>query len=347
MTPTNTHWQTPKVTSQPYVARGFQLGVNQLVRAIAPTLGPLPRTVVIEPIDRYKRPEVLDDGATIARRLTMLSDRNQDVGAMYLRETLCKVEELAGDGTATTAILFQSIYNEGLRYITSGGSSMILRRYLEQGAKFICTALDSMTVPLDGKQRLIGLANAVCHDPPLANAIGEIFDVIGEYNRLDIHAGNGRTIEQKYVEGNYWEGGIIHRSLAADLSGKIIKSDAFILITDMNIQEPFQIIPLLELAAQHAIKHVFLIVSDMSEKVISLLATPATRKHIHVAVIKSYALTGAVSRDEMQDLALLTGGRALLEKAGYSLRSVQLQDLGHARRAWADKDFFRYCGRER
>jgi chaperonin GroEL (HSP60 family) len=114
-------WQTPGVRCGPRLQRGFRRGVDQLVDAISPTLGPRPRLVVNQSMLQNKGPEFLDDGAVIARRIIMLPARLEDVGAMYLRQMLWNVRETVGDGTATAAVLFRSIYDQGLRYLAAGG----------------------------------------------------------------------------------------------------------------------------------------------------------------------------------------------------------------------------------
>ena len=122
------------------------------------TLGPFPRIVVNEDLIKKDEPELLDNGAIIARRILMLPERSEDVGAMYLRQMLWKMHELNGDGTATAAVLFQAIYNQGVHYITAGGNAMSLRRHLEQVAKLITDELSRMTLHLQGKEQLAGLA---------------------------------------------------------------------------------------------------------------------------------------------------------------------------------------------
>src|SRR5512143_3602777 len=123
---------TPGVVFQPAAYRGMQKGINQIVEAIRPTLGPRPRVVAVERMPNDKAPELLDDGGTIARRIIQISDRDADVGAMYVRHLLWQLHEKVGDGTATAAVLFQSIFNQGVHYITSGGNAMQLRRHLEK-----------------------------------------------------------------------------------------------------------------------------------------------------------------------------------------------------------------------
>src|SRR5260221_2916792 len=185
---------TPGVKYRPAVQRGFQRGVAQLVRAIGPTLGPRPRHVAHETMFVGRKPEFLDDGATIARRIVMLPDRVEDAGAMLLREMLWKVKETAGDGTATAAVLFSSIYNQGLTFIAAVGSAMLLRRHLETAAQAALGELERQTQPLEGRAQLRDFAAGLCRDDELAGAIAEAFDLLGAEGRPDIPPGRGRRL---------------------------------------------------------------------------------------------------------------------------------------------------------
>ncbi len=142
--------QMPHVVFQPQAYEGMQRGINQIVEAIRPTLGPRPRLVAIERFPRSRSPELLDDGGVIARRIIDLPGQDENTGAMFIRGTLWRLHEEVGDGTATAAVLFQSIYNQGLHYITAGGNAMPLRRYLEKGMAEILEQLSNMTIPVEG-----------------------------------------------------------------------------------------------------------------------------------------------------------------------------------------------------
>ena len=344
MTQPSKKWQSPGVVFQPRVARGLQRGINQLVNAISPTLGPVPRMVVNEKVTKKDRPELLDDGAIIARRIIMLPDRSEDVGAMYLRQMLWKVHELAGDGTATAAVLFQAIYNQGIHYIAAGGNAMTLRQHLDQAAQLICHELSGMTSHLQGKEELAGLAETICYDPPLAKMLGEIFDTIGEYGRLEIRPGRRQELEREYIEGMYWKGGLLSRAMANDPSGKALLENVPLLITDLEVREAQELVPLLDMTIHTGIRALLLVATSISERALSVLLMPANRERVQVVVVKAPALTASVRHEELEDLAILTGGRLLLEKAGDKLETVQLKDLGRVRRAWADKDYFGIVG---
>ena len=175
----------PEIVFQPQTYRRFQEGTNLIINAIRPTLGPLPRTVAIEQTGfRHKPPELLDDGATIARRIIQIKNRSKDVGAMFVRHMLWSLYETAGDGTATAAILFQSLFNQGVRYVIDGDNPMRLRHHLETLTPLLLNNIQTQTTHLSGKNNLAALAETICYDPPLSKSLGEIFDVIGDDGRL-------------------------------------------------------------------------------------------------------------------------------------------------------------------
>jgi len=201
------NFQRPGVVYQPATYRGLKSGIDTLVSAIRPTLGPLPRLVGVEAAaNRGSQPEILDSGGTIARRIIQIQGRNADVGAMFLRQMLWKLQERAGDGTATAAVIFEAVFTRGVRYIAAGGNAMRLRVYLEEGLRLILQELDGLTIRIDAdrvaakrRDRLTGLAESVGCDSELAGYLGEIFDIIGAYGRLEVRAGSGRQFKREYV----------------------------------------------------------------------------------------------------------------------------------------------------
>jgi len=328
----------PGVKAGPVVQRGFHRGVNQLVNAIAPTLGPRPRTVVNQPMMQGKMPEFLDNGAVIARRVVMLADRIEDVGAMYLREMLGQVYETAGDGTATAALLFRSIYDQGLRYMAAGGSAMTLRRHLEEASELLLAELECKTLPLEGKAQLAAFAKSICDDGDLAEVLAEAFDMLGVEGRLETRKGRSRQLVLEFFDGVYWEGGLFSREAKINAGGKIKVVEPAILMTDLEVKEPQELVPLLDLAFEAGIKSLVLLVTKISDKTLALLNMPANRKRLEVLVVKTPL--GTEMREELEDMARLVGGRPLLSQVGDRLERVRLENLGHARRGWADKEFF-------
>jgi len=319
-------------------------GIQQIVNVIRPTLGPLPRTVVND-LGLGRNPEILDSGGTIARRIIQVLDKDQDMGAMFIRHMLWKQQERCGDGTVTAAVLFEVIFREGLRYIASGGNAMILRPYYEEGLRIITDCIKSQVTFLEGKDTLSKLAQSICYDDHLAKMMGEIFDIIGAYGRLDVRNGHGREDEREYIEGMYWEGSFFSRQMANDANQFIAKiEDPAVLISNLDVENPDDLIPVLVFAQDAGFKSMLLVVRSLSEKAMSLLLAKPNREKIHVVAVKTPGVGLDTQLAAVEDLAILTGGKPLLEQTGDLLKSFKPEYFGKARKAWADKDHFGISG---
>jgi chaperonin GroEL len=337
--------QTPGVVFQPRTYQGMLGGIDKLVALIQPTLGPVHRTVVIEKESKVGKPELLDDGAVIARRIIQLPNRDEDMGAMYLRQLLWRLHETAGDGTATAALIFHTIYKEGLKYIANGGNAMLLREILEKATPFILSQLESMTFTLEGKGQLARLAETICYDPELARMLGEIFDIIGEFGRLEIRSGQGRSMQREYVEGMYWHGPIFSREMIPDpLAGRVQLEDAAILMSDLEITDPKIMLQILDTAVAANIKSLLLVARTISAQDLALLLLKPNQEKIRVIAAKTPGLSTDDHREGLEDLAKLTGGRPFLQAAGDNLLNIQASYFGFARRAWADHEYFGISG---
>ncbi len=342
-------WQKPHVVFQPEVHRGMSRGIDQIVSAVRPTLGPLPRIVLYDRTigGTGRIPELLDDGGTIARRIIQIPGRNADVGAMLVRQVLWTLREEVGDGTATAAVLFQAVYREGVHYLASGGSAMRLRTYLERALPGIIDDLSSMALRVEGKEQLAQLATAISLDPEMGKLLGEIFDIIGEYGRLEIRKGRTRSYEREYVEGMYWEGGLLSRAQITDQARQRTElQNAAVLMTDLDIEDPRELVPAITACVQQGIEDLAIIARKMSDMVVGMLVMNRERGKIkiHAVGIKTPGISTTDQRAALMDMAVLTGGRPLFRAAGDTLRDVKARDLGRARRIWADKSNFGIIG---
>lgn len=338
--------QTQRVVFQPTAYQAFQRGINQMVEVVRPTLGPFPRIVAIERMPREKMPELLDDGGVIARRILQLPDRDEDMGAMFVRHLLWRMHEKVGDGTATAAVMFQSIYNQGMRYIVAGGNAMRLRHYLQAGLRVILDELAGLAFRVEGKEEIAQVAESICYDPPLAKMLGEIFDIIGEYGRLEIRSGRSRELEREYVEGMYWEAGVLSRRMVTDPTRlRTEMENAAILISDVEVEDPRQLIPVIEMAMRAEIHSLLIIAGKLSDNAINLLlAASRDPAKFQAVAVKAPGVAMGDRAAALEDLAILTGGRPFASAAGYTLRQVKLQDLGRVRRVWADHAHFGIIG---
>ena len=347
--PTSTFKQAariPSVTFQPRAYQGIQRGINLLADVVRPTLGPLPRVVAVEPVaPGDKRPELLDNGGVIARRFLQLRDRDADVGAMFLRHVLWRQHERVGDGTATTAVLFQSIFNQGITYIHAGGDAMRLRRHLEHGLNVILDEHHALARPLHGREQIVQIAQALCHDDALAEMLAEIFDMVSEHGAIEVRSGRSQVLERQYVIGTYFKGKPLSEWMLAEQPNRRVDlEEATVLVSDLDIDDPAELIPLLRLVDDEAISNLMIVARDVSEKAMAtLLAAGRAPRPCRIIAVK--APDAAVGQAAMlDDLAMLTGARLLLRVAGDSLRKLKPQDLGHARRAWSDEEFFGIIG---
>ena len=336
----------PSLVFQPNTHIQFKVGADQIIDAIRPTLGPLPRIVAIEHIGgRAKPAELLDDGAIIARRIIQLPKRGEDMGAMFVRHMLWKMYDKVGDGTATAAIIFQSLFNQGVRYVQEGGNAMLLRGQLEALIAILTTRIESQSIYLTGKENLAALANTVCHDRDLAAMFGEIFDTIGEHGRLELRSAAGHKLERTYTEGIYWDGGLLSRTMLTGLkNSRISFENAAILVTDLEIIGARQLLPVLDSALVAGFTHLVIVAKTISTAAIGMLQLEENRARIHAVVVKTPGSDIFAQRDAIEDLAILTGARPILGIAGGTLESVTSQHLGNARRAWADPEMFGIVG---
>jgi chaperonin GroEL len=337
--------KTKRVVFQPATYQGIQQGINQMVNVIRPTLGPQPRIVAIEhEVGKRKMPELLDSGGLIARRIIEIKGRDADVGAMFIRQMLWRLHEKIGDGTATAAVMFQTIFDEGLQYIASGGSAPRVRHYLEKGLRVIDNELAGMVQPVAGKEKLAQIAQTVCYDPSLAKMMGEIFDIIGEHGRLELRTGRGRELEREYVEGIYFEQGIMSREMISDQTRlRTELENPAILLTDLIINEPHELVRPLHLAVKEGFRSMLIITPKLSEKVMGFLHANNKTDKIQVIGVGIPGL-GGDRPDNLKDISILTGGRSFLQVTRDILQNVKLEDLGQARRVWADRHNFGLVG---
>jgi chaperonin GroEL len=330
----------PGVRFQPGVHRDLQNGINQIVSAVIPTLGPRAGWVVSQQVHPHDSPEILDDGGLIARRIVQLPHRAVDVGAMMARQLLWRMREVDGDGSATAAVLLHAVFNQGLRYLAAGGNAVRLRAFLEEGVQLIEAQLDAMAFPLDGKEELSQMAESTCHDPEIAAMMGEIFDIIGVYGRLEIRSGQARGLDREYFEGMYWSNGVHSSHLLLDDNGQRTNLETpHILVSDLSISDPEPLARLVANAKQAGAKSMLLVCKTLSDKAIAVLLSANKKlQDFKVTAVRSPGAT------DLQDLAFLTGGQLIVSAAGYTLDAVRAEDLGRARRAWANKSQFGIVG---
>ena len=337
----------PNLVFQPAVHQMMLNGINTVVDAIRITLGPKARTVAITHLlDKEKTPEILSSGGIIAKRIIELSENTENIGGMLARELICKQHDLVGDGSATAAVLFQSIYKDGVRYLSSGGSLTLLRYHIEQALPKMLHALDKMTFHVMGRKKLASVAETICHDPPLAKNLGEIFDIIGAFGQFEIRSHHSRDLRCEYLDGSYWNSGLFSREMIKNPAKlQTVFENAAFLIGDVMIDDPRHIIPILEETMEAKIRRVIIVVSELSEDVIAgLLLANQKLKELQVIAVKLPGVNEAERIEVIEDLAILTGGTPLLQSAGDTIKNFTVKKFGLTRRGWASLQSFGLIG---
>lgn len=321
-----------RVVFQPELNRGLKRGISQVARAVKPAIGPIHRQVVV---DRpYQAPpECLDRAGVIARRITGLPDRTEDAGAMLLRGLLWKVYQRVGDGAGTAAVIFESMYNDGLTYIAAGGNPVTLRSAIESGVTAIDGCIERQARPSRRSDLERYAANALNDDPELAAAVIDAVDLAGVHRVIEFRKGLRSGVEREYVEGRSWMAEELLSRASDDASAAPIQLEQVgLLIADLPVETPGDVEALFRLGRQHP-DGLVIFVDRLSKAARNLLEARRGARRMYVV-----RLPGGVGTDErmhaVADLAALTGATPLLSIAGHTFARAAQGALGSARRCW-------------
>ena len=310
-------------------------GMDTLAGAVKVTLGPKGRNVVLD--KKFGAPTITNDGVTIARDID-LPDPFENMGAQLLKEVATKTNDVAGDGTTTATVLAQAIITEGLKNLAAGANPMILRRGIEKGVDAVIAEIKAMSKQIDTQEEIAQVAAISASDPEIGKMIAEVMEKIGKDGVITVEEGRGLAMEREYTEGMQFDRGFITPYMATNTERMEAELDnPFILITDKKISAIADILPILEKVMQTGRKELVIIAEDIDGEALATLVVNKMRGTFNVLGVKA---PGFGDRREamLEDIAILTGGRVITEKAGLKLDSTSLQDLGHARTVRATKE---------
>ncbi|MCS7088348.1 MAG: hypothetical protein NZL91_06610 [Thermoflexales bacterium] len=348
--------RTPSQTSFPrrpaviFEREALVRGFDALAELVKPTLGPLARVVLIEGLTRDRTPEVLDHAAAIARRLIELPHPTADVGAMMLRHALWRMHEICGDGAATTAVIAQSIVHEGMRAIAAGASPVRVRVGIERGVALAVEALRRLTepAPLGARRRawLEGLAAAATPDVELRQALVELVYVLGDDAYINIYNNDPNRIEYEFLEGALWDAPWLGGGFTADPTDRVARlQNAAVIVLDGLLDTAANTIMLLQKLEAMGYRAAAIIASDLTDEARTVLLQAKHRGLFHPLPIKT-PYGGDKRAVALHDIALLTGGRVLFSDKMPFAQKLSREDVGEARRVWANaKQFGIIAGR--
>src|SRR5512132_2209766 len=310
-------------------------GVNILAAAVKATLGPKGRNVVID--KKFGSPTITKDGVTVAKELE-LKDNYEDMGAQMLKEVASKTSDIAGDGTTTATVLAQAIFKEGLKNVTAGANPMGLKRGIDKAVEAVVAELKKMSKSTKDKKEIAQVATiASNNDKTIGNLIAEAMEKVGKDGVITVEESKSAETVLDVVEGMQFDRGYLSPYFVTDAERmECVLEDAYVLIHEKKISVMKDMLPLLEQVAR-AGKPFLIIAEDVEGEALATLVVNKLRGTLHCAAVKAPGF-GDRRKEMLEDLATLSGGKAMTEDLGIKLENITLEDLGKAKKVVIDKD---------
>lgn len=322
---------------------GMLRGFESMARLLAITLGPIGRNIA-NAREPKGEPELLRDAATIARRIIQLPDRAEDAGAMMMRHIVWRVREEVGDGSATTAVLARAIAREIQHVVAAGANAMMVKHGVEVATEAAVKALEAMSIPLEGEERIAAVARAAVDEPGIAKLLGEMYDVLGPNANIVIEPYIATFHDRVYHEGARFKGEYISPYLMTDTIRRVaVLEDVYILANDTAFETVASVQKPLELVLKAGGKSLFIVCKMMADKAIGVLVANNER-----GIIRSCASgikpVGELRRGQVENIAILTGARPLTDKSGMDPTNITIEDFGRADRVIVTKEHYTIIG---
>jgi chaperonin GroEL len=321
-------------------------GVNLLADAVKVTLGPRGRNVVIE--KRFGSPTITKDGVTVAKEIE-LQDSLENLGAQMVREVASKTSDVAGDGTTTATVLAQAIYREGVKTVAAGANPMAMKRGIEKAVNVVCGNIDSKTgerakgeldklsKPVTGDMIAQVGSISANNDETIGHIIADAMKKVGKDGVITVEESKTLETQLEVVEGMQFDRGYLSPYFVTDPERmEVAFENAYILINEKKISSMKDILPLLEQISKSG-KPLLIIAEDIEGEALATLVVNKLRGTLQVAAVKAPGF-GDRRKAMLQDVAALTGGKAITEDLGIKLENVKMEDLGQAKKITIDKD---------
>jgi chaperonin GroEL len=310
-------------------------GVQKLAHAVKVTLGPSGRVVVLE--KSFGAPTVTKDGVTVAKEVE-LEDQYENLGAQMVKEVATKASKDAGDGTTTATIYAEAIYAEGLKVITSGANPNLVKRGIDQAVAAVVDELKKMSKKVETSKEIaqVGTCSAN-HDEEIGTIIAQAMDKVGKDGVITVEEGKSLNTEVELVEGMQFDKGYLSPHFVTNLQTMEAElTNPYILIFEKKLSSAKDLIPLLgKIADQGA--QLLIIAEDIDGEALATLVVNKLRGVLKVAAVKAPGF-GDRRKAMLEDIGILTGGKAIMEELGIQLENVEIADLGRAKKVTIDKD---------
>ncbi len=310
-------------------------GVNILAEAVKATLGPKGRNVVID--KKFGSPTITKDGVTVAKEIE-LQDKYENMGAQMVKEVASKTSDVAGDGTTTATVLAQAIYREGLKNVTAGANPMGLKRGIDAAVEAVVEELKKLSKSTKDKKEIAQVATiAANNDKTIGNLIAEAMEKVGKDGVITVEESKSADTVLDVVEGMQFDRGYLSPYFVTDAERmEAVLEDALILIHEKKISVMKDMLPLLEQVAR-AGRPLLIIAEDVEGEALATLVVNKLRGTLACCAVKAPGF-GDRRKAMLEDIAILTGGKAITEDLGIKLENIKLDDLGRAKKVVVDKD---------
>ena len=310
-------------------------GINQLASAVKITLGPRGRNVILQ--KSFGSPTITKDGVTVAKEIE-LEDHLENIGAQMVKSVAAKTSDVAGDGTTTATVLAEAIFQEGLKNVVAGADAMALKRGVEKAVEKVVETLRAMSIPVKGRKEIeqVGTVSSN-HDTEIGNIIADAMEKVGKDGVITVEEGKSLQTESTWIEGLQFDKGYLSPYFVTDPAKmQTILEDPYILIHEKKISSAKTILPVLEKVAQSG-KPLMIITEDIEGEALTLLVVNKLRGTLKCAAVKAPGF-GDRRKAMLEDIAILTGGQAVFEDLGINLETLELKDLGRAKKIEIDKE---------
>ena len=315
--------------------RALEKGMDLLAEAVAVTLGPKGRNVVLE--KKFGAPQIVNDGITIAKEIE-LEDHIENTGVALIRQAASKTNDVAGDGTTTATVLAHAIVKEGLRNVAAGANPISLKKGIDKAADFLVGQIAKHAKPVEDSKAIAQVgAISAGNDDEVGQMIASAMDKVGKEGVISLEEGKSMTTELEITEGMRFDKGYISPYFVTDTERmECVFEDPAILITDKKIGLVQDLVPILEQVARQG-KPLVIIAEDIEKEALATLVVNRLRGVLNVTAVKAPGF-GDRRKAMLEDIAVLTGGQVISEDAGLKLETTKIDSLGTARRITMNKD---------
>ncbi|MFC1629829.1 chaperonin GroEL [Patescibacteria group bacterium] len=320
---------------QEIARKKLKTGADKLANAVKVTLGPKGRNVILD--KGFGGPTITNDGVSIAKEIE-LEDKTENLGAEIVKEVAEKANDMAGDGTTTAVVLAQAIIGEGLKNVAAGANPLALRRGIEKGVQAVVGSLKQMAKKITTKEEMAQVATISAEDKEMGDLIAEVMDEVGKEGVITVEESKTFGLQKEIVKGLQFDKGYVSPYMITSPERmEAIFEDSYILITDKKIASLQEILPILEKIAKTGKKELVIIADEVEGDALATLVVNKLRGTFNTLAIKAPGF-GDRRKEMLQDIAVVTGGQMISEEVGLKLETIELDQLGSARKVVSTKE---------